>query len=498
MSSNSSNYKSIFKATALLGSVQLFNIIISVVRNKVVSILLGPAGMGIVGLLQSTSIVIYSISNCGLTSSALKNISVAYEKNDPIKLGKVVYVIKRLLWITGLIAVAICISMSKQLSIWSFGNEDFTIPYCWLSVSLLLMQLTNGNLMIIKCCRQLKMYAKANVIGNFCSLFITIPLYFVWGVDAIVPVLVLLSLSTFVISFFYVKKLNIKIQKVESFEFKEISLDIFKIGIAIAFAGLLPDCLAYYLRIFMSSHGGVEDVGYFAAGFAILNTYVGMIFTAMSTDFIPRLSAVSDDNAACQDTINKQIRIAAMILLPILTLFIVFSKLLVLILYTEEFYPMIGMMMWGAVGCFIRSADWSMGNLFIPKRDTKVYLCLNYLSAAISIGLNIYCYILMGITGLGIAMIIFHLSNIVPCAIYMKWKYNIVYERDVILMNLFGILFLIFLVLINSVFSISFELMIVINVIMIITVYIYSYMHLNKYMDLNIKSFICRKIKNHK
>lgn len=495
MNKDNSNYRSIFKATTILGGVQIINIIIGVVRNKIVSILLGPAGMGIVGLLQSTVNAIYGISNCGLTTSALKNVSVAYEQKDPIALGKVVYVIKRLLWITGLIAVIICIAMSRQLSLWSFGNEDFTLPYRWLSISLLLMQLTNGNQMIIQCCRQLKMYAKANVIGNFCSLVITIPLYFIWGVDAIVPALILLSLSTFIISFIYERKLKIKENKVENVEFKEISLDIFKIGIAIAIAGVFPDCLAYYLRIFMSSHGGVEDVGFYAAGFAILNTYVGLIFTAMSTDFIPRLNAVADDNVACQDTINKQIRIAAMILLPILTVFIIFSWLIVRILYTEEFYPMIGMMMWGAVGCFIRSADWSMGNLYVPKRDAKVYLCLNWLSAAMSIGLNIYCYLLWGVTGLGVAMIYFHLSNIFITAIYMKWRYNIVYEKDVILINMLGIAFLILLVLINSVFSVPEYLKLFVNFVMILAAFFYSYRNLNKYMDVKILSFIRNKVK---
>ena len=494
MTSESTNYKGIFKATTLLGSVQLFNIIISVVRNKVVSILLGPAGMGIVGVLQSTVSAINSISNCGLTTSALKNISVAYEQKDPIALGKVVYVIKRLLWITSIIAAVICISMSRQLSIWSFGNEDFIIPYCWLSISLLLMQLTNGNLMIIKCCRQLKMYAKANVIGNISSLFITIPLYFIWGVDAIVPALILLSLSTFIISFFYERGLKIREQRVAKIEFKEISLDLFKIGVVIAFASALPDCLAYYLRVFMSSHGGVADVGYYAAGFAILNSYVGMIFNAMSTDFIPRLSAVVDDNAACQDTINKQVRISAMILLPILTLFIVFSKLIVLVLYTEEFFPMIGMMTWGAVGCFIRSADWSMGNLFVPKRDTKEYLLINWLTAAVTIGLNIYCYLLWGVTGLGVATILFYSFETVVVAVYMKRKYNIVFEKDVIVINLLGISFLVLLGMINTIFDNHSVLMIIFNLLMVVAACIYSYRKLNRYMGVDVITSIRNKI----
>jgi len=494
--SSENNYRGIFKATTLIGGVQVINILISVIRNKVVSILLGPAGMGIMGLLQSTVNALYSISNCGLTSSALKNVSVAYEQKDPIALGRVVYVVKRLLWVTGVIAVIIGIAFSKQLSIWSFGNEDFTVPYRWLSISLLFTQLTNGSLLFIRCCRQLKMYAKANFWGNFSSLIVTVPLFFIWGVNAIVPALIIISVSTFVISFFFERKMNIKEHKVEKVGFKEISIDIFKIGIAVAFAGMLPDCLAYYLRIFMSSHGGVADVGYYAAGFAILNSYVGMIFTAMSTDYIPRLSAVVDDNAACQDTINKQVRIAAMFLLPILTLFIIFSRLLVRILYTEEFFPMIGMMMWGAVGCFIRSADWSMGNLFVPKRDTKEYLGINWLSAAISIGLNIYCYMLWGITGLGVALIFFHLSETVITAIYMKRRYGIVFEKDVIVINLLGSAFLILLVLINRLFTNFDFLHIIINSIMILAVCIYSYKNLNRYMGIDMISIIRNKIKS--
>ena len=199
-SNNKSEYRSIFKATSILGSVQLFNILIGIVRNKVVSLLLGPAGMGIVGLFTSTTSTITGFTNCGLTISAVKNVAVSYEKKDLDILGKVVYTVKKLLWITGLFATAICIVLSKQLSIWSFGNDDFALSFCCLSISLLFTQLTSGNQMIIKACRQIKMYAKANVLGNFLSLFITVPLYFVWGVDAIVPVLVLLSLSTFACS----------------------------------------------------------------------------------------------------------------------------------------------------------------------------------------------------------------------------------------------------------------------------------------------------------
>lgn len=43
--SNQSSYRSIFKATSLFGSVQLFQIIIQIVKSKFIAVLLGPAGV---------------------------------------------------------------------------------------------------------------------------------------------------------------------------------------------------------------------------------------------------------------------------------------------------------------------------------------------------------------------------------------------------------------------------------------------------------------------
>lgn len=479
----SSEYRSIFKATGILGGVQLFNILIGVIRNKIVSILLGPAGMGIVGLLTSTTTTITGFTNCGLTISAMKNIAVAYKNEDLDELGRVLYVVKRLLWCTGILATLLCVVLCKQLSIWAFGNEDFKYSFCCLSVSLLFTQLTAGNQMIIKGCRQIRMYAKANVIGNFLSLFITVPLYFIWGINAIVPVLILLSLSTFLVSYYYQKKLLIKEVKVDAQEFKKTSSDILKIGVAIAAAEILPLISSYYIRIFMSENGGVELVGLFSAGFAILNGYVGMIFTAMSSDFIPRLSAVINDDKACEDTVNNQIRVSVMILLPILTLFVIFSKLVVGILYTSEFYPITEMIMWGAIGMFLKSTDWSMGCLFVPKRDTKVYLVLSIWAFVKFLLVNILCYKVWGLTGFGIALIFNHSLAIIVNAIYFNYKYKIKYNKDVILYTILGSLYFGLLIATNNYLELQKSIIILLDIVFVIAVSVFSIKKLDQYMD---------------
>src|SRR5690554_1976404 len=82
MQEQRSSYRQIVKATSLFGGVQFFQILISVVRSKFVAILLGPSGMGIVGLLTSTTGLITGLTNFGLGTSAVKNISEATATSD--------------------------------------------------------------------------------------------------------------------------------------------------------------------------------------------------------------------------------------------------------------------------------------------------------------------------------------------------------------------------------------------------------------------------------
>lgn len=495
MSKNRGEYRGVFKATAILGSVQLFNILIAVVRNKCISILLGPAGMGIMGLLTSATGTITGFTNLGITFSAIKNIASAYEKGDYTTLGKVLYVLQRCIWTTGLLGAIICLSLCRQLSQWTFGNTDFTISFAFLSISLFLTQLTNGNLLILKGCRNINYYAKANVWGNFLSLFITVPLYFWLGIDAIVPTLILFSISTFLCAYFYRSRLRLVQIRTERGEFKEISKDILIAGIAFSAAEFFPLIASFYIRTFISNNGGLTDVGLFSAGFAILNGYVGMIFTAMSTDYIPRLSAVSDDDHQSELVINQQIEMSILLLFPLIVLFIIFGKLMILILYSSLFYPMIEMIYWGGLGMLFKVPNWCFGCILIPKRESKAYLYFSILSALFYLGMNMLLYSVWGIKGLGISFLLSHIFDASVSYWYINRKYQINYKVKTIL-ELLGMGVVIVTVIILQSSQLVTWVIYTLDFCVCILVGLYSYNRLNSLMDLT--SFIKSKLNGRK
>src|ERR1700761_6721811 len=182
MSEKQSSYRQIMKATSLFGGVQVFNIFISIIRSKFIAVLLGPAGMGIAGLLVSTTGFISGISNFGLGTSSVKNVSAANATGDDHKIASVVSVLRRLVWVTGLLGALITLCLSSWLSQITFGNKDYTISFMWISITLLFTQLSSGQLVVLQGLRKFKQLALANLAGSAVGLLVTIPVYYMWGI----------------------------------------------------------------------------------------------------------------------------------------------------------------------------------------------------------------------------------------------------------------------------------------------------------------------------
>ena len=79
---NDSSYSHIMKYTGLFGSVQAISILVNVVRTKIVAVLLGPIGVGMVSLFNSAIKFVGDITNLGIAMSAVKDVSKAFEDSD--------------------------------------------------------------------------------------------------------------------------------------------------------------------------------------------------------------------------------------------------------------------------------------------------------------------------------------------------------------------------------------------------------------------------------
>jgi len=434
---DSTAYRSIFKATSLFGGVQLFRILIEIIKQKFIAILLGPTGMGISGLYLSATQLIQGLTSMGLSSSAVKNVAEANGTDDFKRISRVVTVLRKLVWVTGILGMIVVIALSPILSKSTFGNYDYTIPFILLSVTLLLQQLSVGQSVVLQGMRRLKHLAKSSVLGSFFGLIISVPIYYFFGINGIVSTLILSSLATLLLTWFFSRQIKIaKVDITPKQTFHE-GKDMLKMGIVMSLNSILVLGVAYIVRIFIVKIGGTEEVGLYTAGFAIVNGYVGLIFTAMGTDYYPRLASVNKDNKKCREMINQQAEIGILIIGPIIMIFLLIAPLAITLLYSNKFIQISGFMQWAMIGMIFKTASWAIGYQFIAKGDMKLFAISEASANSYILVLNLIGYYFLGLEGLGIAFTLSYFIYLLQVYLLARNKYNFSFYTSFIKSYLF-------------------------------------------------------------
>ncbi|WP_289665856.1 oligosaccharide flippase family protein [Flavobacterium panacagri] len=410
--------------TSLFGGVQFFSIIISIIRTKLIAVFIGPAGMGIIALLNSTLGVLSSISGLGIETSAVKNISENFKNEDLKTVAKTIQIVKKIVFFTGILGMVLTFVFSKALSIITFGNADQTFSFAVLSITVLFKLLSSGQLAVLQGLRSFRFLAKANLYGNIFGLFFSIPLYYFFKIDAIVPTIIITSLSSVIFSFYYSNKIKIEKEKISNAVLLLEGKLIVKLGFMLTISSLLTLLSAYLVQIYVGKTGGLEQVGFYNAGFTLLNSYVGIIFTVMSTDYFPKLSAINTDNEKVRESVEQQAYVSVLIIMPIIVLFLALSPLIIKIIYTSKFYEIIPMINIGILGMLFRAVSWSMGFILIAKGDSKMFVKTAIGFNVLFLILNVLGYYFGGLEGLGISFTFYFFIHFIGLKLITQKRYG--------------------------------------------------------------------------
>ncbi len=491
MQEQKGSYRQIMKSTSIFGGVQVFQILINIVSSKFIAVLLGPLGMGVSSLLTTTIDFIGSLTNFGLGTSAIKNISAAYSTRNVKRISTIVIVFRRLVWITGLLGTLITAILSPFLSRLSFGNANYTYAFLSISIVLLIKQIRVGQGVILRGTRQITYMAKSGLIGSTIGLFTTIPLYYFFGQKGIVPGIIISALTSLMINWYYSRKIEISPIYVSKVRTIAEGKEMLTLGFMISLSGMISLGVSYIVRAFISRYGGIEQVGLYSAGFVIINTYVGLIFTAMSMDYYPRLSAVSDNNEKCKIAINQQIEFSILILAPIIIIFLVFIQWIIILLYSKMFIEISSMVYWAALGMFFKAVSWPISYVLLAKAASKTFFLNELITNIYMLGLNIAGYYFFGLTGLGVSFLITYIIYSIQVFIIANRNYEFSFTTE--FKRLFVFQFFIALISFVVVYILANLYAYIVGIFLIIISGYYSYKELDK--RLNIRDAISKILK---
>ena len=138
LTSRKSLSRLVLRAMGIFGGVQSLQILCGVIRMKLVSLWIGPAGIGLFSIFNSAVDLVVSASQLNLRSSAVRDIAAA--KSTPTVQATVVAIVRRWGWLLGMLGALVMLMASPVLSRVTFGDYSHSLQFVLLSVSVFLAQ----------------------------------------------------------------------------------------------------------------------------------------------------------------------------------------------------------------------------------------------------------------------------------------------------------------------------------------------------------------------
>lgn len=423
------------KAMGLFGGVQVMGILCSIIRTKLVAMWIGPVGIGLFGLFNNALEMISTGTNLGIRSSSVRDISQALDKREPGLVARMVAVVRKWsLWL-GLAGALITLSLAPVLSQLTFGDSTHIWGFVALSIAVLLQALTNGEYAVLQGTARLKRLASVTLWGTVVGLAVSVPLFYFLRERSILPSIIAYAQALAVFTWLFRNRdyPSVSISRRETFD---MGKGFVKLGIFMTLGNFATILASYAFNAWLNVNAGTEQVGFYQAGYTLINKYTGLILTALGMEYYPRLAKVAESRLRLRAFVSQEINVAIAIMAPVVALFILLRELVVWILYTPEFNVILTFVSWGMIGTVLRTLSWCLAFTILAKGDGKTYLWTEAASAVINLVLNIVFYQWWGLTGLGIAFLVSYLIyTLIIAVVYFR-----VYHLSVTLASLYNIL----------------------------------------------------------
>ena len=359
------SYGQILRSSSIIGGAQAIRYLAGLLQVKAVAVLLGPTGVGVIGLYTSATNLLGTITGFGLQGSAVRAIAQAQGKGDPLAVARTVRTLQRLVWATGLLGLLVSIGVAIPLSRLMFKSTQHASALSVLGAMLLLTAVSNGQLGLLQGLRRIGDIARVQVAAAVVNTVVTLSIYAWLREDGIIPVLLTNAAITLLCSWWFARRVEVQTIAMDWPSAMAEAKPLLGLGVAMMWSGVLTLVLDLYIRTLISRLLGVDAVGIYQAAWSLSGLFAGFVLGAMGADFYPRLTSVIHDRDAAVRAVDEQTEIGILLALPGLLFTLAFGKWLVLALYSINFASAAEVLVWMVLGVFGRVLSWPMGFILL-------------------------------------------------------------------------------------------------------------------------------------
>jgi PST family polysaccharide transporter len=411
----------VFSFTSVSTLVRMIAGFISV---KVVAVIIGPAGVALVGQLSNFSAIIMAVATGGITTGVTKYIA-EYKNDTEVVRGYIGAAVKIVLFFSllcGLFLILGAPILSNRIlldSKYSFVFIVFGVTLIFYTANTLLLAVINGY-------KQFNLYVKASIVSSLIGLLLSLLLVIPFGVNGALLNAVTSQSLVFFIVFFLAKKANFsclektylwnKFDKVKAIRFFRFAL----MHLVAAFAAPVSQLV---IRNYVINYYSLQTAGLWEGMNRLSNVYLMIITSSFGVYYLPRLSELKTGVE-----IRKEIRTAYKVIIPCLLIglsCVYFGRFFIIkTLFSSEFLGMADLFLWRIIGDFLKMASWLISYLMIAKSMTRYFITTEIIFSVLYVLLVIILIYVLGLKGAVVGYAINYL-------IYFIIMYVLIYRKAI-------------------------------------------------------------------
>ncbi len=410
----------IMKVAGMIGSLQMVNIVCSVVRAKLIALWIGPVGVGLFGVFNSALEMIAMVAQMGIRPSAVRELGKADHRSVP----RIVAAVRRTALALGAAGALITLCCSPLLSLISFGDTSRWWGFAWLSVAILLMALNNAEGAVFQGLRRFRKLARCSMVGSLGGFLVSVPLFYWLRVDSIVPSILAYVVCTWLAMGFYREKVPQPVGDFSPKERFEISRRLVTFGAYLTVMGVMNYGVTYLFLAYLNAVSDEATIGYFQAGSTFVNRYCTLVLSALAMEYLPRLSAHAHSPRRSGIMVSNQIFLSMIALAGVLSLMAALSPVIIRLFYSSEFMPVLPFLVLAGAATMLKGFSWCLGMEIMARGDGRTFFITEVTSGILHLALGVAGFRIGGFVGLGIAYVVWYaLYTVIVWYVY-RFRYG--------------------------------------------------------------------------
>lgn len=367
------NTRGLLKSMMIIASAQFLSILIRILRAKLVAVMLGPSGTGLLAVFANLQQLGSQAGGLGLPESGVRDLAAA--RGDGDVLGRLRHVLIATLALQGGIAMVVIWLMREPLAVWLLGEGRQATEVGLVGVAVLLFLLASSQQTLLRGMRRIGDLGRVMVLGTAAGAAAGIAAVWLLGKEGLIWFVLVEPLGALLVGWFYVRRLPLPAQGwLTIVEIWQRWQPMARLGMAFMLGGLLTTATLLIVRTLITRDLGLDAAGQFAAAWTITFTYIGFLIQAMTTDYVPRLIEVIGDRDTATRLMNDQMQLVLAIGGPILLSMIGLAPWVIRLLYSAEFDAAATVLQWQMAGAVLMLTARTIAPVFIAMGRSMMFL----------------------------------------------------------------------------------------------------------------------------